>query len=657
MNRRILALLAGVTAQAITGCAMAQTSAPAAPSAGAPPVNGDWPTYGHDKGGMRFSPLTQITPQNVSGLTPAWTFHMRPPAAAATATATGTEAAQQAVAEGARPQGPGRGGATQVTPLVVDGMMYLTTPFARVIALKPETGELIWSYDVAGPGQPTQRGAEYWPGDATHGPRIVFGTRDGRLIALDARTGAPAQGFGVNGVVDLKTPDIMQGQPNASYGMTSPPLVYGDLIITGAAVQEGAGPGASGDVRAWDVKTGTLVWTLRAIPEGAAADETWETGSTEARSGVNVWGFMTVDEPAGVVYVPFGAPSWDRYGGDREGDNLYSSSIVAADARTGRYLWHFQVVKHDIWDFDPAAPPTLFNVVKDGQTIPAVGIVGKVGYMFILDRRTGEPIYPVEQVAVPASDVPGEVAAATQPIPTLPEPLSRVTLSEADLSQLTPEHAAFCKALVEENNILLGGPYLPSMLNRLTVNMPGTLGGTNWGGGSFDPQRGLYIVNTFDLGQIQSLIPTEGGVGYSNRSPLFGRFWQPETRMPCQAPPWGQLVAVDVNTGAIAWRSTLGVTDTLPEPIQRTGRPSIGGPISTASGVTFIAATDDQRFRAFDSATGHELWETRLDASAHATPMTYLGADGKQYVVIVSAGGSFLNSPVTSDAVTAYALP
>jgi quinoprotein glucose dehydrogenase len=279
--------------------------------------------------------------------------------------------------------------------------------------------------------------------------------------------------------------------------------------------------------------------------------------------------------------------------------------------------------------------------------------------MFILDRVTGEPIFKVEEKPVPGSDVPGEVVSATQPIPELPAPLSRVTLGEADLSHLTPEHEAFCAALVKDNNILLGGPYLPTALNRLTVNMPGTLGGTNWGGGAFDPSTGLYIVNAFDLGQIQSLSPApEGGAtAYTNRSALFGRFWQPATRMPCQAPPWGELLAVNVSTGQIAWRSTLGVTDTLPEAIQKTGRPSIGGPIITAGGLVFIGATDDQRFRAFDAKTGAELWSVRLPSSAHATPMTYLGKDGRQYVVITASGGSFLASPVNGDEVTAYALP
>lgn len=654
MKARFKALMGGIALSVLATSAMAQTG-------------GDWPTYGHDKGGMRHSPLTQITPSNVGQLQPAWTFHMKPASADASAGAQGAAVQAQAQAEGMGPQQRGPGApnangfaATQVTPLVIDGVMYLTTPYRRVVALKPETGEVIWAYDVPGTGQPSQRGAEYWPGDGTMGPRIVFGTRDGKLIALDARTGRAAEGFGVDGVVDMKTPEIMNGIANASYGMTSPPIVFGDLIITGAAVQESGGPGASGNVRAWNVRTGELVWTLHNTPQAGdgVPTDTWAPNTDVNRSGVNVWGFMTVDEERGILYVPFGAPSWDRYGGDRHGNNLYSNSIVAADARTGKYLWHFQVTHHDAWDFDPAAPPTLVDVQRGGSTIPAVAIVGKVGYMFILDRTTGEPLFDVTETPVPASDVPGEQMAATQPIPALPEPLSRVTVSEADLSKVTPEHQAFCEALVRDNNILLGGPYLPTGLNRLTVNMPGTLGGVNWGGGTFDPDQGVLIVNAFDLGQIQSLAPSaDSPQGYTNRSPLFGRFWQPATRMPCQAPPWGELMAVNVSTGQIAWRSPLGITEALPDDIEKTGRPSIGGPISTAGGVVFIGATDDRRFRAFDSKTGQELWSTELPSSAHATPITYQGADGRQYVVIASAGGSFLGSPVNGDELIAYALP
>ena len=330
--------------------------------------------------------------------------------------------------------------------------------------------------------------------------------------------------------------------------------------------------------------------------------------------------------------------------------------MVALDARTGKRLWHFQVVHHDIWDFDTESPPTLMDIKRGGKTIPAVGVVSKSGFMFILDRVTGKPIYKVEEKPVPASNVPGEEASKTQPIPQKPGPLARVTMSKADQAEVTPELAAYCRDWVEKNDMNLGGPFLPAGADRVTVNFPGTLGGANWGGGAYDPRAGLYFVNTLDLAQVQKLVPTTGPLPVK-QGPVFGRFWQDSTRMPCQKPPWGRLVAVNVNTGEIAWQSTLGVSDNLPESLQKTGRPNIGGPIVTAGGLVFVAATDDARFRAFDAGTGAEVWTVKLPASAHATPMTYRGKDGKQYVVIVSTGGSFLNSPLTSDAVTAYALP
>jgi quinoprotein glucose dehydrogenase len=626
-------------------------------------ADGDWPTYGHDAGGARFSPLSQINTGNVAQLKPAWTYHMRPQEAAAPQ-AEGAAVAAQREAEGAGPSRPAsRFSASEATPLMVGGLLYLSTPYRAVVALQPETGQTVWRYDVAGPGQPSLRGVEYWSGNGHAAPEILFGTRDGRLIALDAKTGAPVAGFGVAGTLDLKTPDVM-GQTPANgrpppYGLTSPPLVYKDLVITGSAVQEFPALGAYGDIRAWDARTGKRVWTFHAVPRpGEFGHDTWAGDSWQGRSGVNNWGFMTADIPRGIVYVAFGAPSWDRYGGDRKGANLFSTAVVALDAKTGKRLWHFQVVHHDIWDFDTESPPTLMDVKHDGRTIPAVGIVSKSGYMFILDRVTGKPIYKVEEKPVPASNVPGEEASKTQPFPQKPQALARTTMTRADLADVTPELKAYCQDFVDKNDVNLGGPYLPVGADRVTVNFPGTLGGANWGGGAFDPALGYYFVNTQDLGQEQKLVPAAAGAPLPmKQGPIFGRFWQESTRMPCQKPPWGRLVAVNVNTGDIVWTSVLGVTDTLPEGLQKTGRPNIGGAIVTGGGLVFVGATDDARFRAFDAKTGAELWTVKLPAAAHATPMTYKGADGKQYVVIVSTGGSFLNSPLVSDAVTAYALP
>lgn len=603
----------------------------------------DWPTYGHDPGGQRFSPLAQITPANVASLRVAWTYHMRP--------ATTTE-------------GGGRFAGSELTPLVVDGLMFVTTPYRRVLALDPDTGSEVWAYEVPGPGQPSLRGVEYWPGTRTIPARILFGTRDGRLIVLDARSGKPATGFGINGIVDLKTPSVMgehdaQGSESyPGYGMTSPPIVYRNVVITGSATQEFPPRGVSGAVRGWDVVTGKPLWTFHSVPlPGQAGHETWGGDGARGRSGANVWGFMTVDAERGIAYLPIGAPAWDRYGGDRKGANLFSTSLVAVEALTGKYLWHFQVVHHDIWDNDLQAPPVLFDVRKQGRTVPAVAIVSKNGLLFVLDRRSGEPIHPVEERAVPASDVPNEQTWPTQPFPVRPPPLARNSFAMDDLATLTPQLQAFCENFVTKNRMRAGGPYLPVGYNVVTINFPGLQGGANWGGASFDPTRGYLFVNTLDMGQVTSLIDSADGPLPVVRGPVSGRFYEPSSRLMCQQPPWGRLTAVNVSTGEIAWQSVLGISDNVPAEIQRTGRPNVGGSIATAGGVVFIGATDDNRFRAFDAADGRELWTARLDASAHATPITYLGKNGRQFVVVTATGGSFLGSPISGDAIVAFALP
>jgi quinoprotein glucose dehydrogenase len=645
-------------ARVILSGAVLALAASAPVSAGNGTSAGDWPTYGHDQGGQRHSPLTAITPANVAQLQPAWTYHMKPPAAAAPVVSA--DAAAQAVQEGAggppgRPRS--RFAGSQVTPLVVGGRMFISTPYGRVVALDPASGTEQWATAIPGPGQPSLRGVEYWPGDRQTPPRIVFGTRDGRLIALDAATGQFAAGFGSNGAVDMKTPEVLNGSDGRFYGMTSPPIVYGNLIITGAAVQEFPTRGAAGDVRAWDARTGRLVWTFHSVPRrGERGYETWAPGSAENRSGANVWGFMTVDAARGIVYMPFGAPASDRYGGDRVGDNLFSTSLVAADARTGRYLWHFQVVRHDIWDNDLQAPPLLFDLTVRGRQVPAVAIVSKNGLLFVLNRVTGRPVHPIEYRHFPGSDVPGEQAADTQPVPTVTPPLARTSFALNEVADLTPEHKAACEAWIAQNNMQPGGLYVPTGFNRTTISFPGFQGGANWGGASYDPARRLILVNTSDLGQVHSLTPATTG-DMPGRGPVYSRFVQPGTHLPCQAPPWGRLSAVDAVTGRLVWQVPLGVTDELPADRRNTGRPNIGGSITTATGLTFIGASDDARFRAFDTATGRILWETRLEAAAHATPITYSAANGRQFVAVAATGGSFLDSPLNSDTITAFALP
>jgi quinoprotein glucose dehydrogenase len=509
--------------------------------------------------------------------------------------------------------------------------------------------------------QASLRGAAYWPGDGTATPAIIFGTTQGLLYSISAATGRLNRAFGNKGVVNLRTPEVMSTGTDQIYILPTPPLIYKNLIITGAGTGEGhggagGGLGPAGDTRAWDARTGKLVWTFRSVPQpGEAGHNTWGGDSWVNRSGVNVWGYMTADVERGIVYMPFGAPNYDRAGVDRPGDNLFGSSVVAADANTGKLLWYFQVVHHDIWDYDTQAPPTLVDVHRDGKTIPAVVVVNKTGLLFVLDRITGKPLFPVEERSVPPSDVPGEHVSLTQPFPVTTEPLAQNTVK---LYDQTPEHAAWCKQYVEANNMLLATqPYTPPAFNRYTVNLPGTPGGVNFSGGAFDPQLGLFVVNTLNLAQPVRIVPDPMG-GFTNSGPFAGanRFWNPAERLPCNEPPWGELVAVNVNTGRVAWRSTLGVSDNLPPGKQNTGRPGFGGPTLTASGLAFIGATDDARFRAFDTKTGKELWTYRLPASAESIPITYANARGEQYVAIVATGGSLLRAPLLSDEVIAFSM-
>ncbi|HYP04780.1 MAG TPA: PQQ-binding-like beta-propeller repeat protein [Bryobacteraceae bacterium] len=522
-------------------------------------------------------------------------------------------------------------------------IMYITTPYSRVAAVDPTSGKELWSYQLPS-GNPPTRGVEYWPGDGKTPPQITFGSTDGKFYSLDAKTGKPNAAFGDNGVINLNTEAIMHGMTGRN-AMTSPPLVYKNLVITGGTTQENPPLGPAGDVRAWDMRTGKLVWTFRSIPQkGEKYNDTWAGESWKDRSGVNVWTFLTVDEKRGIVYMPFGAPSVDQYGGDRVGDNLYSSSLVAADANTGKYLWHFQMTRHDIWDADATGAPALIDIKQGGKTIPAVVATNKIGLVFLLDRVTGKPIYGVEDRPVPASEVPLERAAKTQPFPVKPPPLSRVKFTKDDMAKVTPELEAACGKLLE--GMATGGPYLPPGYNRLRVAFPGNHGGINWGGTSFDPQLGYLFANVNELGQVSGLKdhdPRSGPAmasGQGNRVhptgpyssvPGGGRFsvrGAGVQQLPCQEPPWGQLVAVDVNSGTIA----------------------------TAGGLVFVGATDDSRFRAFDSKSGKELWTSKLNGAAQATPITYEARDGKQYVVITATGGGFFGNPVTDDAIAAFSL-
>ena len=594
----------------------------------------DWPSFGRDPGAQRYSPLTQITPQNVSQLQPVWSFD------------TGVTN-------------------LQVTPIVIDGLMYLSGG-TSVFALEPETGKEIWRYDPK--SKVARRGIAYWPGDGTLRPRLFAGVADGRLVSLAAKTGEPVTTFGDRGFVDLKAG--VRGV-DGPYMLESPAVVYKNVVITGGANTEGEPSlGLYGDIRGWDARTGRHLWSFHTVPRpGEPGVETWEGESWKNRSGTNAWTYMTLDVDRGLVFAGTGSATSDFYGADRKGRNLYANSLLALDANTGKLVWFQQLVHHDIWDWDLPAAPTLIEVTKNGRRIPAVAQMTKMSTLFIFDRRNGEPVFGMEERQVPQTDLPGEETSATQPFPLRPAPLSRTTFDPAtDLYALTPEHAKYCRDLWDDNRMFTRGMFTPPTVDRTMVTFPSTLGGGNWSGLSYDPVRGLLFTNIMNLGQVARMEkradvaggPVPVGMEYKRTSPwgnAYARFWNPETKMPCSSPPFGELVAVDVNSGSVAWRVPLGVFDELKaRGFDKTGTPNIGGTIVTSSGVLFVGATIDKRFRAFNAQTGALLWETTLDASAHATPMTFMGRDHRQYVVVAASGAGLLGSP-PGRSIVAFALP
>ncbi|MDB5454682.1 MAG: quinoprotein glucose dehydrogenase [Caulobacter sp.] len=643
----------------------------------------DWPSYGRDSGGTRFSPLKQITPANVAKLKLAWSYDMRPKDVAKP-----DNAALEAMAQtrwisqsGIRPMPMPGGGlspvaagapraatprlvatpssGSQFTPIVVKGVMYLATPFNRIAALEATTGQEKWVLVLPANEQAAPRGMHYWAGDAKNAARLVITTRSNKLITVDPASGKIITSFGQDGWLDLRTPDVMNGFANGNLAGNALPVMYQNLIIAGSRGQENPNDGPKGDVRAYDVLTGQLVWTFHAIPEpGDPNFGTWQGDSWKKRAGVNVWNMPTVDEQRGIVYLPFAAPANDRNGSDRIGDDLYGNALVAVDAKTGKYLWHFQTIHHDIWDSDLPAAPTFLDVKRDGKVIPAIAAINKKSLLFILDRVTGKPLYEVKETPVPASDLPGEQASPTQPIPAKPPPLARQAVDlPGDISDVTPEHEAFCKKWVADNKMVGTKTFQPLGFNVATVTFPGSGGGVNWGGGAFDKANGNYLINITNQGSLQFWAYNPAGQLVQTTS---ANSWFSDVRdggMPCQKGPWGELVAVNVSTGDIAWRTTLGITEKLPADKQQTGRPNVGGPMVTAGGLIFIAATDDKRLRAFDAKTGKQVWETKLAAAGYATPMTFQGRDGKQYVSLIATGGSYLGAPSTSDNLVTYALP
>ena len=593
--------------------------------------DGDWRSFAGDPGAQRFSSLKQITRRNVAELQQAWAFD------------TGSRD-------------------LQATPLVIDGLMYLTAG-SKVLALEPETGKSIWTFESS--GLVSKRGVAYWPGDATTPARLYSGVREGRMVALDAKTGRVVPDFGDRGYIDLKS--SIRGDVDGAFMLDSPPVIYKDIVITGGSNGEGSpSSGLYGDIRGWDARSGKMLWSFHTVPRaGEPGVETWEGESWKNRSGTNAWSYMTVDLERGLVFAPTGSPTSDFYGADRKGRNLYGNSLIALDAATGKLKWFQQLVHHDIWDWDLPAAPMLLDVTQNGRRVPAVAQTTKMSLLFIFNRETGEPLFGIEERPVPQSDVPGEATWPTQPFPVKPPPLSRTTFDPAkDFYSLTPEHAAYCRELWDANKMYTKGIYTPPGLEGMMLTFPSTLGGGNWSGLSHDPGRGLIFTNIMNLGQVARMErrtdAATGAATFERTTPWnrpIGRFWNLDTRIPCSAPPFGELLAIDVKTAAIVWRVPLGVFDNLKaRGFDKTGAPNMGGTIATAEGLIFVGGTIDKRFRAFDSETGAMLWETTLEASAHATPMTYRGKDGRQYVAIAAGGGGILRSEAGSK-VVAFALP
>ncbi|MBW2497341.1 MAG: pyrroloquinoline quinone-dependent dehydrogenase [Deltaproteobacteria bacterium] len=618
-----------------------------------------WLRYGADDAGTRHSPLDQLTPDNVHRLEVAWTYN------------TGD------ILDGSTSLAPST---FQTTPILLDDTIYFCTPFNRVIALDAESGEERWTHDpkanIEGLYTLNCRGVSTWTDsrarpDAHCSTRIFSGTLDARLIALDAKTGRPCADFGEEGVVDL-TEGIGDTEPG-EYGVTSPPVVIGDRIVTGSMVLDNRRVDApSGVVRAYSARSGRLLWAWNALVPG---EQTSEEGDYR-RGTSNAWGALSADAERNLVFVPTGNTSPDYFGGHRKGLDYYSSSIIALDADSGEPVWNFQTVYHDVWDYDIGAQPVLFDFPGERGVRPGVIAATKMGHLFFLDRLSGEPLLPVEERPVPGRAAPEDFLSPTQPFPIRPPPLHPATLTPEDAFGFTPWDKRACRQIIESARS--EGIFTPPSTQG-TIQYPGMVGGMNWGSLSVDHGRRLLVVNTQRIASYIRLIPreeydameaSEEGLPKYGFEPQKGSPYglerypllSPHLGAPCNPPPWGTLVAVDLATGDVVWEVPLGNSRNLaPWPIWRflgdIGVPNLGGPITTASGLTFIGATTDGFLRAFKTATGEELWRVRLPTSAHATPMTYrVRPDGRQFVV-VAAGGHMLLGTEPGDALIAYALP
>ncbi|MEM6689284.1 MAG: pyrroloquinoline quinone-dependent dehydrogenase [Planctomycetota bacterium] len=595
----------------------------------------DWITVGGDSGCSRYSTLEEINRDNVRQLKTAWTFH------------TGELV-------------DGKGRTIECTPVVVDGVAYITTANRVVFALHGATGEVIWKFDpslagpLAGPlaSGGVNRGVAYWSDGVEDGQRrILHGVSDGRLFSIDARTGRLDPQFGNEGVKDLRE-DFQRDLSLLSYGPTSAPAIVGDMVVLGVSNGEGPKIAAPGDLRAFNVRTGEQVWRFRTVPRpGEFGNDTWRGASWQNRGGANAWGGVSVDRDRDLVFIGLGSAAFDFYGGDRQGDNLFANSVVAIDANTGERRWHFQTIRHDLWDHDLPVYPNLVSIVRNGKTIPAVAQVTKTGFVYVLHRETGQPLFPIREVVVPSSDVPGEHAARTQPVPTKPPPFAAQFFDHRNVTNVAPANRQFVLDRLRE--VRSGPAFNPPSLQG-TVVIPGFHGGANWSGACFDPTTGVLYVNSTNLPNIMALKKSESGSRYKYGHRGYVQFRDQEG-YPAIEPPWGQLNAIDLNDGEFVWRSVLGEYDELTQRgVPQTGTENFGGAIVTAGGLVFIGGTKDERFRAFDKVTGEVLWESQLDAGAYATPATYQAA-GRQFVLI-AAGGAGKQRTRAGDEFVAFAL-
>ena len=667
---------------------------------GAAPPNVDWAVNG-GAGNARYSTLAQITRANVGQLETAWTYDSHDAF---------------------------KGSEMQSNPIIVDGVLYATTPTMKVVALDAETGRERWTFDPSGGAAARTRFRHR--GVTVHKDR-VFVTYRNYLYALDTRSGQPVASFGNDGRIDLRE-GLGMPTERASVSASSPAAIFEDLVIIGSSVPETL-PGTPGHIRAFDVNNGKLRWIFHTIPQpGEFGYDTWPREAYKLIGGANAWAGVTVDPKSAMVFAATGSASFDFYGVNRHGDNLFANCVLALDARTGRRVWHFQGVRHDVWDWDFPAAPTLVTVTRNGRAVDAVAQITKQGYVYVLDRRTGTSLFPIEQRRVPPSPIEGEQLAETQPYPLKPPPFARQGLTEAMLTRRTPEAHA---AVLERFRQFGTGMFAPPTERGIIV-FPGFDGGAEWGGAAFDPEAALLYVNSNEMPWIVRLIPNNDtslynvncaschredrkgspsapslvGVGDrhsrdeiattiregTGRMPAFpdmgarnisdlveflitGRdkgadpnvtadpswlkyridgetlFRDPDGYPPI-TPPWGTLNAIDLNAGTGKWQIPLGEYPELAaQGLKNTGTDNYGGPIVTAGGVLFIAATNfDRKFRAFDKANGRLLWETTLPAAGNATPATYM-VNGRQYIVIVCGGGK--NGAASGSAIVAYALP